>query len=240
MVSYIELRALSKQYKNECVILSGVNHIFYQGNSYALTGISGTGKSTLLHMLALLENPTSGTILYNGANICTFNDMQKQHYLQSSVGILLQNPLLLHDLTIIENVLLPGLLAGQPWSQSYARASKLLQDVHLLEKAEHFPSELSGGQQQRASLARALFHKPAFILADEPTGNLDKNTGAAIIELLLQHQSEYNAGLIISTHDTELVSKMQYNMAISNKKLSEFSHLQLENASQASYKSLQL
>lgn len=210
MIASLELRSISKKYIPHALILNSVNYTFLQGTSYAITGSSGSGKSTLLHILSLLEKPTHGSVLHNAIDCSLFSQQEKSLFLQTTVGIVFQNPHLLQDLTIIENILLPGLLSGLSWNESFYRAEELLLHVGLQDKQNNFPSELSGGQQQRVALARALFNNPSFILADEPTGNLDTQTGSAIIALLVAYKNKHNAGLIISTHDQALVQRMEH------------------------------
>lgn len=189
-------------------VLSGINATFVQGRSYAITGMSGSGKSTLIHLLAGLDLPTSGAILYNTTDINSFTETQKSAFLNASLGLVFQYPYLIKELTVLENVMIKGLIARLPTSLCADRALALLQEVGLKEKSHAYPGQLSGGQQQRVALARALMNKPAFLLADEPTGNLDQKTALGILELIKNAQKEWGMGLIISSHDSLISQQM--------------------------------
>ncbi len=190
-------------------VLNGITIDFQQGQTYAITGVSGTGKSTLLHILAGLEEPTSGQVLLDGKNIFQFDNKSRNHFLNKQVGLLFQQPYLIKELSVLENVMVPGLIAQKSFEECKKRAGQLLQQVGLEHKKEQLPMSLSGGQQQRVAFARALFNKPTFLLADEPTGNLDITTGKKMIELLLQLVVENNMGLIISSHDKYVAEQME-------------------------------
>jgi len=191
-------------------VLKNITITFEQGKTYAITGVSGTGKSTLLHLLAGLDRPDSGIVYYNGQNIVQFSPQKLDHFHNSHIGLVFQWPYLIRELSVIENIMLPGLIKGLNKTDCADHAHQLLQYVELNHKANEKPMTLSGGQQQRVALARALFNKPPFLLADEPTGNLDKKTGYAIIDLLLSCQKEWNMGLIISSHDEYVANSMQH------------------------------
>lgn len=165
-------------------ILKGITSVFERGKSYAITGVSGVGKSTLVHLLAGLDAPTSGNVLYNNIDIKSFTSRQKEQFLNQSIGLVFQSSHLIGELTILENVMIKGLIAGKNQDQCLRQAMELLKLVGLFEQKEQKTMSLSGGQQQRVAIARALFNEPAFLLADEPTGNLDIKTGKAIVDLL--------------------------------------------------------
>lgn len=189
-------------------VLNNISVAFDSGTSYAITGPSGSGKSTLLNLLAGIDAPSSGTVFFNTTDINQLNPAQRSHFLAFSIGLVFQNPHLLHDLSIQENVMLPGLIAGLSRQECMSRSLDLLRQVDIAHKAHDKPANLSGGQQQRVALARALFNRPSFLLADEPTGNLDPKTALQIVELLLTCANEWNMGLIISTHDQMLANRM--------------------------------
>lgn len=217
--NFFYLRKITKEYlhlASSLKVLDNITIAFTQGTSYAITGHSGSGKSTLLALLAGLEKPTNGVVLFNTYDINSFSAAQKAHFLNFNVGLVFQNPHLIAELTIEENVMLPGIIAGIPKETIKARTKELLSQVGIAEKADNRPFQLSGGQQQRAALARALFNKPSFLLADEPTGNLDQETGLEIINLLLHYQKEWRMGLIISTHDEKLASNLDTIYSIKN------------------------
>lgn len=189
-------------------VLSGITASFAQGRSYAITGMSGSGKSTLIHLLAGLDQPTRGVVLYNNQDINSFGENQKSDFLNKSLGLVFQYPYLIKELTILENVMVKGLIAKTTTSDCADQALALLHEVGLKEKAYAYPGQLSGGQQQRVALARALMNKPAFLLADEPTGNLDQKTAFSILGLIKNAQQEWGMGLIISSHDAVISQQM--------------------------------
>lgn len=209
VLSLVELCKWYTQGSSTIIVLKDVSATFKKGHSYAITGISGSGKSTLLHLLAGLDTPSSGALFFNGINIQSFNDSQKSIYLNKSLGLVFQNPYLIKELTVLENVMIKGLIAGKGYNTCMQEAKTLIEHVGLSAKIVAFPGQLSGGQQQRVALARALMNQPEFLLADEPTGNLDLQTGQAIIDLILQLQKEWNMGLIISSHDEYVTRKME-------------------------------
>ncbi len=189
-------------------VLRGISVVFEQGKSYAITGISGSGKSTLIHLLAGLDAPTKGTIVYNHQNINAFSEAQKSHFLNKTIGLVFQYPYLVKELTVLENVMIKGLIAGLGTQECASQSQALLVQVGLSAKATAYPGQLSGGQQQRVALARALMNRPQFLLADEPTGNLDPHTAQSILELISQAQQEWGMGLIISSHDEYVTRRM--------------------------------
>jgi lipoprotein-releasing system ATP-binding protein len=189
-------------------ILNKTTLSFEQGVSYALIGASGVGKSTVMHILSGLEQPSAGKVLFNNQDIAAFTTQEKSLFLNQSIGLVFQQPYLIRELCVLENVMLPGLLRGSTSTVCYDRAQQLLHEVDLHTKAMSKVSTLSGGQQQRVALARALLNKPQFLLADEPTGSLDSQTGKLIVELLSQFQREYGMGIIVCTHDMHVASAM--------------------------------
>ncbi len=182
-------------------------------------GSSGIGKSTLIHMIAGIDQPTSGTISFQNTNIADLALEQRINILQQSIGLVFQQALLLQELSVLENIMLKQIIHSSVSNNDIIKAQQLLQEVGLLDKANSLPSTLSGGQQQRISILRAIFHVPQFLLADEPTGNLDKKTGQQIIHLLLKYKQQYNMGLIISTHDINIAQQCDVVLKIENQSL---------------------
>ena len=186
--------------------LDGITLALSGGEFVSVVGPSGAGKSTLLHLLGALDRPDSGSIKFGGKEIGDLNDEQQSEFRRNSVGFVFQFFNLLPTMTAWENVAVPKLLDGGRMSKAKARASELLDLVGLADRAEHRPSELSGGQMQRVAVARALMMDPPLILADEPTGNLDTKTGAAIMDLLtgIAHQSDRS--VVMVTHNLDAAS----------------------------------
>jgi lipoprotein-releasing system ATP-binding protein len=215
----LRLASISKTFThNERIItiLDSISIDFIQGNLYAITGASGTGKSTLLHLIAGLDKPTSGTIFFNDINLNTMPHAHYCSFLNKSVGFVFQSSHLIKELSIIENVMLPGLLYNHDKKELTQKALFLLKAVGLSHCIHNSPGELSGGQQQRAALARALINEPAFLIADEPTGNLDNQTGQAMIDLLMNCHKQWHMGIIVSSHDPYVAQAMNTVLELKN------------------------
>lgn len=188
-------------------ILSAIDLTVRKGESIAIVGESGSGKSTLISLLAGLDTPTSGSVHLGGTSLTAMNEDGRAAVRNKLVGFVFQSFQLLSGLTALENVMLPLELQGEHNAKAAAR--KLLERVGLGERLSHTPKQLSGGEQQRVALARAFVTRPAILFADEPTGNLDSNTGGRIIELLFELNSENNTTLILVTHDQALAQRCQ-------------------------------
>jgi len=202
-------RGLKKSYvmgKRTLEVLRGVDVEIGRGDFVALRGASGTGKSTLLHILGGLDTPNEGEIVFDGQSVSRFSDRQLTHFRNRRVGFVFQAYHLLPELTALENVCLPARLARLGTSAAVKRAEELLGRVGLQGRLDHKPSELSGGEQQRVAIARALINEPELLLADEPTGNLDSHTGGEIIELLKNLKPEKQMTLVIATHDSKVAA----------------------------------
>ncbi|HEV2601482.1 MAG TPA: ABC transporter ATP-binding protein [Candidatus Babeliales bacterium] len=215
----IELRNITKKFEqgSELIqVIHDISKLFVQSSTYAITGESGSGKSTLLHLIAGLSEPSSGSVLYNNQDITSIPQTERNLYLNQSIGLLFQLPYLIHELSVIENIALKGLIKGNSYQESITTAYELLDAVQLGDKAHAHPATLSGGQQQRVALARALFNKPAFLLADEPTGNLDEATKISIVNFLHLCQKQWGMGMIISTHDAYVAQSMQCILRLHN------------------------
>ena len=207
-----------KKYDNR-VIFDAITIEFKQATSYAIVGISGVGKSTLLHMLMGIEKPTNGSICFDRQNIYDLSPHDRAYFFNRTIGIMFQSPSLINELSVCENIMLPGIIAGLSERECTKRTIFLLDYMGLIEKRWSSPCILSGGEQQRVVLARALCNRPSFLLADEPTGNLDHETGKSIADLLIMCQKEWNMGIIVSSHDYQLWERMEVMYALDKNKI---------------------
>ena len=213
----LETVNLKKTYdhKNGTIdLFDNVNIKIKRGDLVALTGPSGSGKSSFLHLLALLDDPTKGKILLKNKDTKNFNDEEKDQTRRKNISIIFQDNNLLTDFTVLENVIMPLIIKGEKTNASVEKAKKLLKDVKILNRINHFPNELSGGEQQRVAIARALISETDLILADEPTGNLDYKTSEDIFSYFLKLK-KLNKTIIFATHNRELANKADYKLSIS-------------------------
>ncbi len=188
-------------------VLKGIDLEIYEGEIVAIMGPSGVGKSTLLHILGVLDRPTKGRVLIDGIDIFQYNDQQLAAYRNRSVGFVFQFHHLLPEFSALENVMLPGLIAGIDTVIVRNRAIELLTEVGLEERLDHRPNELSGGEQQRVAVARALINSPKLLLADEPSGNLDRQAAESLHRLFWELNQKLHQTLIIVTHNQELANQ---------------------------------
>ena len=191
------------------VVLRDVSLDLAAGQNIAIVGPSGCGKSTLLHLLGTLDQPTSGTITLDGVNPFALDEKKLAHFRSHNIGFVFQEHHLLPQLTVLENVLIPALADGKPDAATITRAKDLLDRVGLSARLEHRPGELSGGERARVAVARALVRKPVLLLADEPTGALDRSTAALVGKLLLDLQQQEQAMLVVVTHSLDLANLLQ-------------------------------
>jgi len=188
-------------------VLRGVSLTVNPGESVAVIGASGVGKSTLLHLLGALDHPSGGRVLFAGEDMYSRSETALARLRRTEVGFVFQFYNLLGEMTALENAMMPALLQRAPWSQARERAATALGEVGLSDRLGHRPGELSGGEQQRVAIARALVGAPRVILADEPTGNLDPKTSEVIWDLFLRLQAERGISFVIATHNHELARK---------------------------------
>lgn len=204
---HIEARGVVRAFqigRRRLEILHGIDLAVGEGETVFLCGASGAGKTTLLYTLAGLERPQAGTIVFEGADLSSMSDDRLARTRNSRMGFVFQSYFLLPELTALENVALPSMIGGQPNTD---RARDLLARVGLGDRCGHLPSELSGGEQQRVAIARALVNDPGILFADEPTGNLDSQTGEAVLELLLDVSKQDGRTMVIVTHDHHLARR---------------------------------
>ncbi len=189
-------------------VLKGLNFSINKGETVAVVGASGVGKSTLLHIMGTLERPTQGTIFYEGRDVFLYSDEELAHFRNRKIGFVFQFHYLLPEFNALENVMIPMLIGNIGERDAKARAQEILHKVGLKDRLRHRIGELSGGEQQRVAVARSLALKPEVLLADEPTGNLDRQTGNQIREILININEEDGLTLVVVTHNWELAHKM--------------------------------
>lgn len=219
-----EVKDLWKSYAHaggKVEVLRGVNFSVRLGESVAVTGPSGVGKSTLLHILGLLDAPGSGTLMLDSVNTGELGDKDRAWVRNKRIGFVFQFFQLLPEFSAFENIIMPGLIAGNRWKDLKERSLNLLDTVGLASRASHRPGELSGGEQQRVAIARALVMNPDVLLADEPTGNLDPDTGSEIETLLKDLNMKRNTTLIVVTHKDSLARSMDRRVGLVGGKLEE-------------------
>ncbi len=207
----VEVRGLTKTYAHgtaQLTVLKGVELLLNAGDMAAVVGASGVGKSTFLQILGTLDLPTSGSITFDGEEITTMSPARLSEFRNRKIGFVFQFHHLLPEFTAVENVMMPALIQRMDPVVARRRATDILGRVGLSKRLTHRPSQLSGGEQQRVALARAVVLEPALLLADEPTGNLDRNTGEAIHELFLELNRERGSTLLVVTHNHDLASMM--------------------------------
>ena len=224
MSNIIECRSVCFSYtegNNQTPVLRNLNLEVSSGDSIAILGQSGCGKSTLLNLIAGLDHPTEGEVLVNNINISELDEKNRTELRSNNLGFIFQFHHLLNDFTSLYNVALPLLINGSNIDNAMALSTKLLTDVGLENRLNHKPSELSGGERQRVAIARAMITKPACLIADEPTGNLDLKNAEGILELIIDLNSKATSALLIVTHDLGIANKMERKLNLADQELVE-------------------
>ena len=219
MENIITIKKIVKSYgMGEGIVhaLDGVNLEIAAGELVAVVGASGSGKSTLLHMIGGMDSPTAGSVFFNVKDISKYSKKQKAKYRCENVGIVFQNFKLIEELNVRENIIMPVLIARKKVDEDYYNA--LVEMLGLSERQSHLPSELSGGQKQRVAIARALINKPELLLADEPTGNLDKKNSEEIMQIFLGIHKKGKT-IVLVTHDREIAEQCQRQIEMSDGKI---------------------
>ncbi|MEJ2099376.1 MAG: ABC transporter ATP-binding protein [Desulfobacterales bacterium] len=217
-------RDLTKSFRNGGIridVLQGINADLHVGETMAIVGPSGIGKSTLLHILGTLDRPDSGTLLLKGENVFGLDDIKLARFRNRTVGFVFQFHHLLPEFSALENTMMPGLINGLSKAKASNAAEQILVRVGLQDRLHHRVGKLSGGEQQRVALARALVLKPAILLADEPTGNLDKMNSDQVHQLLLELNQEFSMTLVVVTHNMQLASYMSRRVTIIDGRLKD-------------------
>lgn len=210
----LQAKKINKSYfegdeKKKLVVLNDLDFEIESGQIVSITGASGSGKSTLLHILGTLDRPNSGEILFQNQNIYNLSDKKIAEFRNRNIGFIFQFHHLLPEFTALENVAMPRLINGESYNESIEKAENLLSEMNLLERKKHYPNQLSGGEQQRVAVARALINNPDLILADEPTGNLDKANSNALWDILWKLNKKFSTSLLLVTHNKNLAKKAE-------------------------------
>ena len=214
----LKIQSVSKRFKTasgEITILENVSFAIMSGEKVAIIGPSGSGKSTLLSLIGLLDTPTTGNITIADRNIELMTEKEMAYFRNKKIGFIFQSFELISPFSVSENISAPLDIGGK--NMPDGALSKILTEVSMTNRADALPYTLSGGEKQRVAIARAMIHRPAIILADEPTGSLDRTTGERVLKLLLEAVDEYNTTLIVITHDENIANRMDRVFEIKNK-----------------------
>ena len=206
----ISLKNITKTFKGlDVPVLSNLNLQLNKSENIAISGVSGSGKSTLLHLMAGLDYPNSGSVDLNNKNIANLSQNDLSIMRNQLIGFIYQSHHLLPDFSALENVVMPLLIRGGKYQSNHNKAIKILKKLGLSNRLDHYPHQLSGGERQRVAIGRALVNEPQIILADEPTGNLDRSNAKVVFDLFINLAKEYGSTIVLVTHDPELARKMK-------------------------------
>jgi lipoprotein-releasing system ATP-binding protein len=220
----IKVRGLNKSFasgEGAVKVLEGIDLDVSAGEMLAVVGASGVGKSTLLHILGMLERPTTGSVLFENEDVFKLTDRELSKFRNRNIGFIFQLYHLLPEFSVLENAVMPALIMGRPRKAAAAEARELLDELGLSERLDHRPAELSGGEQQRVAIARALMNRPKVVMADEPTGNLDSQTGEVIYKLLRRFNTDRGQTFVVATHNSSLADKMDRILHLVDGKVSQ-------------------
>ena len=216
----ISLKNITKTFKGlDVPVLSNLNLQLNKSENIAISGVSGSGKSTLLHLMAGLDYPNSGSVHLNNENIGNLSQNDLSIMRNQLIGFIYQSHHLLPDFSALENVVMPVLRRGGRYQSNQNKAIKILKKLGLSNRLDHYPHQLSGGERQRVAIGRALINEPQIILADEPTGNLDRSNAKVVFDLFINLAKEYGSTIVLVTHDPELARKMKKIYHLSGGKL---------------------
>jgi len=222
MVRLIELSKVFVKDGNRIEVLKDLNFEIARGETLAVVGVSGAGKSTLIHILGALDRPTSGQVLYDDVDVFQKQERELAEFRNRRIGFVFQFYNLLPEFTSLENTMMPALIGGMPLKEAKRSAETILMEVGLDDRITHKPGELSGGEQQRVAVARALIMEPEILLADEPTGNLDTETGKKIEDILVNLNTVKKITLIVVTHNKLLADRMSGRIGLRDGKIYDF------------------
>ena len=214
MIKITQLRKSFLKDGSKIEVLKGIDLEIPQGESLAILGVSGAGKSTLIHILGTLDHPTSGSVLFDGVDVFEWPEKKLADFRNKKVGFVFQFNNLMPEFNALENTMMPALIAGMKPRDARQRAEAILADVGLEHRMSHKSGEMSGGEQQRVAVARALIMEPEILLADEPTGNLDTETGKKIEDILVDLNKKKNISLIVVTHNKSLADRMSREIGL--------------------------
>ena len=219
MITIKDLHKIFIKDHNQIHVLKGLNLSIVQGESLAILGVSGAGKSTLLHIIGTLDHPTSGMVSFDGIDVFNWDETKLAAFRNKKIGFVFQFNNLLPEFSSVENVMMPLLIGGSSKKEALKQAEALLEEVGLGDRITHKPGELSGGEQQRVAVARALIMEPEVLLADEPTGNLDTETGKKVEDVLISMNKRRRITLIVVTHNKTLAERMSQSIGLRDGKI---------------------